>query len=410
MSRTRAFWILCGATFFEFLALGIFLAGLPLFLTGELHTSRATVGLTVGAFSLSALTVRPLIGRIADRRGRKQFLILAPALVSVTGVALTVAHVLPAVFGLRVLQGLAGAGFYTCTAAVATDLAPSHERADYIARFSLFLYAGFALGPSVAEWAVSHHGFKTTWLLAAGSAATASALASRLPETRPATFDDMPRVPLRFVHPAVIGPGLVLTAAAVGYATVTTFSPLYARHIGMASSGLLYLAFSITAISVRLVSGRIADRYGVMVAAIPGVGLSALGLSTLAATPGPGLAILGVVTFAAGFSMTFPAVMTLAVNSVDERERGEALGSTVALFDVGAFFGGYLVGAIADSAGYGWAFLTPAALSLVAGGLLLGVRRRNLRDAHDYDSDVVPGMASLEVQRRVGDAGDHLIG
>lgn len=410
MNRSRAFWILCGATFFEFLALGIFLAALPLFLSRELHTSRAVIGLTVGAFSLSALAIRPLIGRQADHRGRKPFVLAAPVLIAATGVVLVAADALGAVFALRIVQGVAGASFYTCAATVATDLAPSNRRADYIARFSLFLYAGFAVGPSIGEWAISAHGFTTTWLLAAGSALAAFAFASRLPETRPPTAEDLPRLPLRLFHPAVLGPGLVLTAAAVGYAAVQTFTPLYARHIGMGSSGLLYLAFSITAIGLRLVAGRIADRCGVMVAALPGLAASTVGLGVLALTPSPAVATTGVVLFAAGFALMFPAVMTLAVNRVAERERGEALGSTVAFFDLGSLFGGYLVGVIIDASGFGWAFLATALLSLVAGGGLLGVRSRNLRNAyHDY-GDVVPGMATLEVQRGIGDERDKLLG
>ncbi len=377
MKRTRAFWLLCGATLFEFVALGVFLAGLPLYLTGELHRSRAAVGLTVGAFSLSALLLRPVIGRLADRRGRKPFLAAAPVIIVVSSLGLAVADSLAAVVALRILQGVAGAAFYTSAATVATDLAPDGRRAEFISRFSLFLYAGFAVGPTIAEWSVSHHGFTRTWLLAGASAAVAFALIARLPETRPEVLGEFAPTKLRLVHPAAVGPGLVLMTAAVGYVTISTFSPLYARHIGMASSGPLYLAFSFTVIGVRLVSGRVADRYGPLTAAFPGVALAVAGLGVLALTPGTAFALVGVVTFGAGFALLFPALMALTVDRVEDRERGEALGSTVAFFDVGALFGGYLVGAVSDWAGFGAAFLTPALLAAVGGLGLVAIQRRH---------------------------------
>ncbi|MBA3655295.1 MAG: MFS transporter, partial [Actinobacteria bacterium] len=367
MNRARAYWLLCGATLFEFIALGIFLAGLPLYLTRELHSSRAVVGLTVGAFSVSALALRPVVGRWADRRGRKPFLVAAPIIIAISAVGLSVAHALPSIVALRVLQGVAGAAFYTSAATVATDLAPAGRRAEYISRFSLFLYGGFAIGPTVAEWAVKRVGFDHTWLLAGASALVALVLSARLPETRPSVSPEAQRGRLRLVHPAAVGPGLVLMTAAVGYVTISTFSPLYARHIGMASSGPLYLAFSMTVIGVRLVSGRIADRLGPLAAAVPGILAAVVGLSLLALTPGEGFALVGVMTFGAGFALLFPALMTLAVDRVGESERGEALGSTVAFFDVGSLFGGYLVGAVADHFGFGAAFLTPAALALCGG-------------------------------------------
>jgi MFS family permease len=376
VDRTRAFWLLCGATLFEFLALGIFLAGLPLFITGELHRSRAVVGLTVGAFSLSALALRPIVGRMADRRGRKPFLMAAPVIIAISAVGLSVANALPAIVALRIFQGVAGAAFYTAAATVATDLAPEGRRAEFISRFSLFLYTGFAVGPTLAEWTVTHQGFTRTWLLAGAAALIALALTSRLPETRPADVGEFVANRLRAVHPAAIGPGLVLMTAAVGYVTITTFSPLYARYIGMASSGPLYLAFSITVIGVRLVSGRVADRFGPMRAAAPGVLASVVGLVVLAVTPGPIVAMLGVMTFGAGFALLFPALMAMTVDRVSDRERGEALGSTVAFFDVGALFGGYLVGEVADRAGFGAAFLTPAVLGAIGGAGLVLLHRR----------------------------------
>lgn len=84
MPARRSFRILCAATFFHFLAMGVFLSGLPLFVDRVLSGSKAEVGLAVGAFSLSAVLARPFVGRAIDRRGRRPFVIGAPIVIALS--------------------------------------------------------------------------------------------------------------------------------------------------------------------------------------------------------------------------------------------------------------------------------------------------------------------------------------
>ncbi|HEX7165884.1 MAG TPA: MFS transporter, partial [Acidimicrobiales bacterium] len=288
------FWLLCGCTFFHFLAMGVFLSALPLFVSDELHGSKATVGFAVGCFSLTAVVFRPWVGRRIDQLGRVWFLRLAPVLVAVTALGLLAAKVLGAVIALRLLQGIAGAAFYTGAATVATDLAPEEHRAEYISRFSLFLYAGFAAGPALGEALVGARGYAWAWSAAAASAVVAAGLASLLTETKlpePASDDgaalvsgaDSPPARRRWIHPTAVAPGMVLLTVAVGYTAISSFAPLYARSIGMGSSGGLYVTFALTILAVRLVSGRMADRFGRTAVALPGLVSGAAGMFLIAA-------------------------------------------------------------------------------------------------------------------------------
>jgi MFS family permease len=373
-ARAR-FTLLCACTFFHFLSMGVFLSGLPLFVSRELHASKAAVGFAVGSFSLTAVVSRPWVGRRIDRWGRRWFLRGAPVLVGVSAVGLVFAHEYGAVVALRLLQGLAGAAFYTAAATVATDVAPPGRRADYISRFSLFLYAGFALGPAAGEAIIEAWGYEHAWAAASIAAVAACTVAFALPETRrvdvPRPKDDVATSLGRFVHPAALAPGLVLMTLAVGYTSISSFAPLYARSIGMSSSGGLYVTFALTILAVRLLSGRLADRFGRVAVALPGLASGALGLLLVATVARPVAAFVGIAAFGAGHALVFPALMALTVDSVDERERGEALGSFTACFDLGASTGGYLVGFVADQAGYGAAWATPAFLCLAGIAVLL---------------------------------------
>jgi MFS family permease len=365
--------LLYAATLCNFTAFGAYFAAIQLYVEDELGASRSSVGLAVGAFSVSALLVRPFVGRGIDARGRRPFLLGALALLTVTSLGFLVAGAVPAVVALRLLQGVAGGTFYTTAAAVATDLAPLERRASAIARFSLFLYGGFALGPLAAEWAIDAVGFTPVWLAAAALGATGVACIVLLPETGGRTI--AARAELgpgrrRLLHPAAVGPGLVLLTTGLGYSSITGFSSLYGRHIELHDPGLLYATFAVTIIGVRLVAGRLADSIGRIATALPGLLLGAAGLGVLALLQEPAWAFVGVAAFGAGFALIFPALMAFTVDRVPDHERGEALGSFTAFMDAGSGGGAYLIGAIADAAGFGWAYGTPALLCL-AGAVLL---------------------------------------
>lgn len=365
MSTRARFQLLCACTFFHFLAMGVFLSGLPLFVSQELQGSKAAVGIALGAFSITAVFSRPFVGRRMDVIGRAWFLRGAPVLIAASAIGLLFAESLWAVIALRLLQGLAGSSFYTAAATVATDLAPIEQRAASISRFSLFLYAGFAAGPALGEALIGSQGYAWAWWAAVGSSAVAFAIALTVPETRPHREPSAEPPVRRWVHPAAIGPGLVLLTVAVGYTAISSFMPLYARSIGMGSSGGLYVTFALTILVVRLVSGRLADRFGRAAVALPGLVSGAVGMFLLALIAEPAAAYIGVALFGAGHALIFPALMALTVDRVPDEERGEALGSFTACFDVGASTGGYIVGFVADAAGYSAAWATPGVLCLV---------------------------------------------
>jgi MFS family permease len=373
--------LLYAATLCNFTAFGAYFAAIQLYVEDELASSRASVGLAVGAFSVSALLVRPFVGRGIDARGRRPFLLAALSLLALTSLGFLVAGTVPAVVALRLLQGVAGGTFYTTAAAVATDLAPPERRASAIARFSLFLYAGFALGPVAAEWTIDAVGFAPVWLAAAALGTTGVVCILLLPETgggAMATRAELGPARRRILHPAALGPGLVLLTTGMGYSSITGFSSLYGRSIGVSDPGLLYATFAITIIGVRLVAGRLADSIGRVATALRGLGLAAAGLGVLALVQQPAFAFVGVAAFGAGFALIFPALMAFTVDRVADHERGEALGSFTAFMDAGSGGGAYLIGAIAGAFGFGWAYGTPALLCLAGGVLLilLGMRSR----------------------------------
>ncbi len=384
----RTLPLLYAATFANFCALGIFFVAIPLYVHNELAGSKAAVGLAVGAFSVTAVLMRPVVGRGIDRRGRRPFLLLAMTILILSSLGFYLADTVALVVAIRLLQGIAGASFYTTSAAVTTDVAPAERRASAIAALSLFLYGGFATGPAIGEWLIARGGFDLAWRSVAMLGAVGLVAVLMLPETGRgimAVRAELGPSGRRLLHPAAIGPGLVLMTTAVGYTSITAFSSLYAREIGLSTSGLLYFVFAVSIIAMRLiVIGGMSDRRGHTVVALPGVAVAGVGLAIMALFPHPATAFVGVAAFGAGFALVFPALMAFTVDRVGDHERGETLGSFTAFMDIGSGGGGFMVGFIADRAGFRWAYGVPALLCLFGFTLLASIARRHREEVHRH--------------------------
>ncbi|MDQ3982745.1 MAG: MFS transporter, partial [Actinomycetota bacterium] len=81
---TPVFLLITLATFAYFVSVGALIPTLPLYVEGPLGGGDVAVGIGIGAFSLSAVLLRPFSGRLSDLRGRRVLIVTGAALVTVS--------------------------------------------------------------------------------------------------------------------------------------------------------------------------------------------------------------------------------------------------------------------------------------------------------------------------------------
>jgi MFS family permease len=254
-------------------------------------------------------------------------------------------------------------------ATLVPDLAPAHRRGEALSLYSPGLWTGLALGPLVGELVLGGDRFDTVWLLASGCCLAAGLIGLTLPETgrrEPVAPDSRARL----VHPAAIGPGVVLSLTVLGFAGLGTFGALYARELGLSGGGPVFLVYAAVILVTRTLGRRIPDRFGPKATAgvaliLLSAGLMVIGVWNVAA----GL-LIGTVIVGFGHALAFPALMTLAVNAAPPNERSSVVGTFTAFTELGFLVGSLSLGAIASAIGYDGVFVV-CAIGPLLGALAL---------------------------------------
>jgi MFS family permease len=378
---TPAFAALFAAGLAFFTAGGTVLPVASRFAAGPLHADATGVGISIGAFAIAALVLRPVVGWASDRFGRRPLLVFGGVLTIVALLFHLAVTTLPLFVVARSLLGIAEAFFFVAVIAAVSDLAPPERRGEAINIGSLAVYLGLAIGPFLGETILAWGGFGVVWLVAAAMAGIATGLTLFVPETAPgalrqrATGQRPPRTPL--IHPAGFLPGFLIMTGTWGMAAYFAFLPLYTTQLGIGSAGPALAMYALIVVTLRLVFAKLPDQIGAArLSAFALVG-SAVGLGVLGLVASPTGVYLGTAIFATGIAFLFPALLALAVARVDENERGTVVGTTTAFVDLSFGLSPALLGLAVGTIGFGGIFVVSAIVAF-GGSLLLGLLRDSL--------------------------------
>ncbi len=360
---TPAFLVVTFACLAYFISIGMILPVLPRFVTGPMGGSEFHVGLVSGVFSVSAIILRPLAGRLGDRRGRKVLVLGGGAIAAVSIVGYVLASSLFTIAALRMLNGVGEAFFFTGAATAIADIAPEARRGEAVSFFSLALFTGIGLGPLIGESMLYATDFSTVWTASGLMAGIAVLVALKMPNTQPEK--DAGAGSFRGLHPRAVLPGSVLALTVWGFAGFSSFVPLFALEIGMGGSRFVFLCYALVIILIRSLGARIPDRLGSRRTATASTVLSAAGLVLIGFSGAELWLFVSASVFAVGQALCFPALLSLALAGAPSSERSSVIGSFTAFIDVAFGLGPLSLGMVAELAGLRSVFWVSAALALL---------------------------------------------
>lgn len=381
--RASPTWRIAGTVYLTLLcyvAVGLPLAVVPVFVRHVLGFDAVVAGLAVSLQYLATFASRPLAGRMTDTAGPKRAVLLGLSACAGSGLLLLLSGLLPhrplsGLLLLLVSRVLLGCG-ESCTGTGCITWAIGRvgysRTAQVISLNGVASYGGIALGAPLGLALAGTRGTVPLGLLTLVLALAGIALAWRKPAV--AAQGGGVRIGFGRILRVVAPYGAALALGSVGFGVLAAFVTLFYeakgwRGAGVTGPGAALSAFGIAFMLMRLLFAGQINRRGGLGVSIASFAAETGGLLLLWQAPAPVVAVLGSAATGAGFALVFPALGVLAVARVAPSSRGSAIGAYSVFLDVSLGLSGPLLGLVARGHGYASLFLCAAAASLC--GLLI---------------------------------------
>jgi MFS family permease len=344
----------------------------------QLGASRAEIGQIVGVFGVASLIFIPATGALADRFGRRPFMLAGSLLWLAVAVGFSfVTRLGPDLYLLRAAQGAAFSLAFVAVNARVADLAPPGALGRAIAIFGTATLLAHAVGPSLGELFAERFGFPAMWRAAAATAAASFLLFAAVGGSD-RKLDRSEEPSAGMLELALRSPGrLALVGSlgmAVAFGSAIHFIPVFVRARGLESHTPFFVGYVVAAMGVRLVAGGLGDRLGqrpVAAASAACFGLSVIGFATVHASWQLALFALA---YGAAHGFAYPAMNALFVEQAPERARGRAMALFNLSFNVGITISAFAAGEIAHRLGYPAMWILTGAVALLGSVPLLRPR------------------------------------
>lgn len=334
---------------------------MPVYLANERHFGESAIGLVLTAFLLSEAAFKSPMGHLAERFGRKNLMVVGPALCAMTPLlSLAVPHNLGAnetllFVALRIVDGLGAAMIWPATFAAMADLVEEGEQQQAMSLLNVCYLLGIALALPIGGIVNDLTG--RTWsslvlasFLFAGVAVTVArsmrpdGKAHRPPPPEHSTIELAQLAETAREIPAYVALAVVIF---VGIGFPMAIIKLFAQQqFGMSESAFGALVFP-AAIAMAVLSvpmSRYGERLGRVRAVHLGLGLCSGGLTLIAlgaffkGLQTPWALALGAIPVGIGFLLAIPAWMT-SVSEINPHRRAANLGVVMTAQGVGAIIG-----------------------------------------------------------------------
>ena len=368
--------LLCG-----YLAVGLPLPVIPLFVHDKLGFSNLIVGLVIGIQFLATVLTRGYAGRLTDQHGGKRSMLQGAVVCALGGLLYLIAALpgfSPAISLAIIVVGRLVAGFgesQLVTGGVSWSIASvGPPRAGMSMSWTgIAMFAALAIGAPIGMALYQSYGLQAAMLACIVAPLIAAVIAFREQSyTSPAGQ----RLPFYRVIGQIWREGLGLMLQGVGLSGLTAFASLYfaARHWDHA--GWVMTAFGTGFIFVRVVLGSLPDRMSGYRVALSSLLIEALGQAMLWGAQQEIVALAGALVTGLGCALVFPALGVEALKRVLPANRGSAMGAFVAFLDIAYGLSGPAAGVIAGHFGYAAVYLFGAGCSVLGAALMMTSRNR----------------------------------
>ncbi|MEH2320798.1 MFS transporter [Nostoc sp.] len=379
---------------------------LPLYID-DVGASKQEIGIVMGSFAIGLLLSRPMLGRLADERGRKIVLLIGTIVAAIAPFGYLATRSLGLLILVRIFHGISVAAFTTGYSALIADLAPAETRGEIIGYMTLATPLGLAIGPALGGYLEATSGYGILFLLSAelGFVALLGIVQVTNPpvQTQEQTEGNDVYDGLRLRNfwqilgsPRVRVPTIVMLLVGLSVGAVHTFVSLFLKSTEVDfNGGLFFTAGAISSFSIRVFAGKASDRFGRGLFITFGIFCYVLALILLCQADSAIVFLLAAIAEGAGGGTLISMIITMMADRSLPQERGQIFAICIAGLDLGIAIAAPILGTIAELVGYRNMFGYGAVITSLALVIFLTQSSKDLSNSLRFALGLAPDAYAL---------------
>lgn len=323
---------------------------LPIFIVDVLKENKSNVGIALAVYTLSALIIRPITGKLLDTFGRKLIYLVGFAVFAFSFGLYAVAGSFALLLSLRFFHGFSWGVTSTGSSTVLIDIIPSSKRGEGIGIYGLSMTIAMALGPVIAQSLLKYTCFENMFLIAMLLAILGFVLVLFI---KYPSFVPPPKQNSKLISGKIIDRKTAPVASlqllfGISYGAVISYITLYQQELHLQDRGLFYIILAAGISLSRIIAGKTFDKKGPSLILSLGFLLTSIGLFILSKADNQLFLYSSAALIGLGSGVMMPTLQAMANNMADKYNRGSANATIITAFDLGIGGGSILVGIMSD--------------------------------------------------------------
>lgn len=329
-------------------------------------------GLIISLFTLSALISRPFSGKLADTIGRKPVMLVGAFFCIVVSLFYPILTTVAGFLLLRFLHGFSAGFTPTGSSAYLADIIPAEKRGEALGILGLSGSIGMALGPAIGGNLEMYFSIDVLFYCASLSGLFAFALLFSMPETLPEPkkfkLNQFKLKSDEIVERQVWPAATIMLLTVLPFGVILTLIPEKSETLGLANKGLFFTVFTVASMFVRIIAGKLSDKYGRVAVLRISSAMLVGALATVALSSNSTVFLLGGVFYGLANGLNSPTVFAWTIDLANDKNKGKGIATSFIALEAGIGIGAITAGAIDQTMGIGnyYPFMFAATTSGIA--------------------------------------------
>lgn len=367
---SRNFWLLSTSSFLFFSSFTMIIPELPAYLSNM--GGEEYLGLIIALFTLTAGISRPFSGKLTDRWGRIPVMVVGAVVSGIAALLYPLLVSVPGFLLIRLFHGFSTGFKPTGTSAYIADIVPAGKRGEALGISSFFGSVGMTSGLGIGPLIALHFGINALFYASAVTAIGSVLILAGMKETLTNAEKFHPRL-LKVkrsdvFEPTVIRPSIVMILTTLAFGTVVTLSPDFSDYLGIKNRGLFYVVFTGSSLLVRVIGGRLSDKFGRKVVLKFSTSILFLSMVVIGFSQSAAVFLTGAFFFGIGYGLNSPTLFAWTIDLSPESTRGRGVATLFIFLEVGIGIGALISGSLYQGmeGRFPWIFMGTGIFSLAA--------------------------------------------